>query len=82
MFKLGGKLIADHDPQRSAWHFRGIGRWLWNLRLPLYRLLQRGGHGGDREQVWALATEAHHRPGNGMSADFYRMNQELESPDF
>jgi hypothetical protein len=32
--------------------------------------------------MWALATEAHHRPGNGMSADFYRMNQELESPDF
>lgn len=71
LVKPGGMLITDHDPQYSAWHFRGIGRLLWDLRLPLYRFLQRGGHASNSEQNWALATEAHHRPGDGMSVDFY-----------
>lgn len=27
----------------TAWNFKGLGLWLWNLRLWLYRLIKRGG---------------------------------------
>jgi ubiquinone/menaquinone biosynthesis C-methylase UbiE len=70
LVRPGGILVADHDPQRSAYHFRGIGLWLWNARLPLYRLLKRGGHAPeDDEQTWALATELHHKPGDGLTEE-------------
>jgi hypothetical protein len=43
---------------------------LWNARLPLYRLLNRGGHSReDDEQTWALATELHHEPGDGLTRE-------------
>ncbi|WP_130391319.1 class I SAM-dependent methyltransferase [Cupriavidus agavae] len=68
LVKPGGVLVTDHDPQRSAWHFRGIAMALWRLRVPVYRWLNRGGHAAaDNEQQWALATELHHRPGDGMT---------------
>jgi SAM-dependent methyltransferase len=68
LVRPGGVLVADHDPQRSAYEFRGVGRWLWNARLPLYRLLKRSGHSReDDEQTWALATELHHKPRDGLT---------------
>ncbi len=67
----GGLLITDHDPQRSAWNYQGIALLLWKLRLPLYRLMKRGGHATQEEQDWALATEAHHKPGDGMVQELY-----------
>lgn len=73
LVRPGGMLILDHDPQQSAWDFRGIALWLWRLRLPIYRWLNRGGHtAADNEQVWALATELHHRPGDGLTAELVR----------
>jgi hypothetical protein len=61
-------IVIDHDPQESAWHFRGLGRLIWELRRPIYRLLGRGGHSRhDDEQRWAEATEVHHHPGDGVS---------------
>jgi SAM-dependent methyltransferase len=72
LVRPGGLLVADHDPQRSAYELRGLGRALWNARLPLYRWLGRGGHsstGG--EQAWALATELHHRPGDGVTPELF-----------
>ncbi len=69
LVKPGGLLITDHDPQHSAWNFRGIAMALWRLRVPVYRWLNRGGHASaDNEQQWALATELHHRPGDGLTA--------------
>ncbi|MEH2326884.1 MAG: hypothetical protein V7K32_25630 [Nostoc sp.] len=43
--------------------------WLWNLRLWLYRLIKRGGHTTAAEQTWGLATEVHHRPGDGVTPE-------------
>lgn len=71
LVKPGGVLVTDHDLQRSAWDFKGLGWLLWELRLPLYRILKRGGHGSEAEQLCALASEAHHLPGDGLSDSFY-----------
>ena len=71
LVKRGGVLVTDHDLQRSAWDFKGLGLLLWELRLPLYRILKRGGHGSETEQLCALASEAHHIPGDGLSRSFY-----------
>ncbi|MHC5738921.1 class I SAM-dependent methyltransferase [Nostoc sp.] len=71
LVRPGGILITDHDPQLTAWNFQGLGLWLWNLRLWLYRLIKRGGHTSAAEQTWALATEVHHRPGDGVTPEFY-----------
>ncbi|CAG9168507.1 class I SAM-dependent methyltransferase [Cupriavidus respiraculi] len=73
LVRPGGVLVLDHDPQKTAWHFRGLALMLWRLRLPLYRWMQRGGHtAGDNEQQWALATELHHRPGDGVTNELLR----------
>jgi ubiquinone/menaquinone biosynthesis C-methylase UbiE len=70
LVRPGGTLVADHDPQLSAYNFRGPGLLLWNARLPLYRLMKRGGHSPeDDEQTWALATELHHKPGDGLTRE-------------
>lgn len=71
LVKPGGILVSDHDLQRTAWHFKGLASLLWKARLPLYRLLRRGGHASDLEQQCALATEAHHVVGDGMTVEFY-----------
>ncbi|MEH1909916.1 MAG: class I SAM-dependent methyltransferase [Nostoc sp.] len=71
LVRPGGILITDHDPQLTAWNFQGLGLWLWNLRLGLYRLIKRGGHTSASEQTWGLATEVHHRPGDGVTPKLY-----------
>ncbi|MEH2060475.1 MAG: class I SAM-dependent methyltransferase [Nostoc sp.] len=71
LVRPGGILITDHDPQLTAWNFQGLGLWLWNLRLGLYRLIKRGGHASAAEQTWGLATEVHHRPGDGVTPELY-----------
>ena len=71
LVRPGGVLVTDHDLQRSAWDFKGVGWLLWELRLPMYRILKRGGHGSESEQLCALASEAHHTPGDGLDREFY-----------
>jgi SAM-dependent methyltransferase len=73
LVRSGGHLVLDHDPHRSAWDFRGIALLLWRMRLPIYRWLKRGGHAPeDDEQTWALATELHHKPGDGVTEELVR----------
>lgn len=67
----GGLLITDHDLQQTMWNNNAISRWLWNVRLPLYRLLKRGGHATSEEQQWMVATEVHHSPGDGVTPEFF-----------
>jgi ubiquinone/menaquinone biosynthesis C-methylase UbiE len=76
LVRPGGLLITDHDPQKTAWADNAIGRFLWNARLPFYRLLKRGGHSTAEEQFWSTATEAHHRPGDGVTTEFFRQTLE------
>ncbi|MEH2458733.1 class I SAM-dependent methyltransferase [Nostoc sp.] len=71
LVRPGGILITDHDPQLTAWNFQGLGLWLWNLRYWLYRLIKRGGHTSAAEQTWGLASEVHHRPGDGVTPELY-----------
>lgn len=71
LVRPGGLLITDHDPQKSAWQYRGLGMWLWQARLPLYRLIKRGGHASHCEQTWGLASEIHHKPGDGITPALY-----------
>src|SRR5437868_953926 len=73
LVRPAGHLVIDHDPQQSAWAFRGLALLSWRLRLPIYRWLRRGGHtSADNEQYWALATELHHRPGDGVTEKLLR----------
>jgi ubiquinone/menaquinone biosynthesis C-methylase UbiE len=72
LVKPGGLLITDHDPQRSAWDFKGPAKLLWNARLLVYRVMGRGFHKTLSQQSWGLATEIHHKPGHGVSEAFYR----------
>lgn len=76
LVRPGGLLVSDHDPQKSAWGNLTIANLIWNARLPLYRLLQRGGHATAEEQRWSTATEIHHRPGDGVTPDFFRRTLE------
>jgi SAM-dependent methyltransferase len=71
LVKPGGVLVCDNDLQKSAWNFKGLANLLWDLRLPVYRSIKRGGHASRAEQQCALASEAHHTPGDGLTVDFY-----------
>ena len=71
LVRPGGLLVTDHDPQRTAWRFRYLGLLLWRLRLPIYRFIGRGGHATAAEQSCALATEVHHKIGDGVTPDFF-----------
>ncbi|MEA5582923.1 class I SAM-dependent methyltransferase [Nodularia harveyana UHCC-0300] len=71
LLRPGGLLITDHDPQKSAYQFKGIGSLLWELRLPIYKLLKRGGHSTTEEQAWCLATEVHHKACDGVTSEMF-----------
>ena len=71
LVRPGGILITDHDPQRSAWNFKGLGMLLWKVRLPLYRLIKQWGHASCSEQTCRLASETHHDAGKGVSPKLY-----------
>jgi SAM-dependent methyltransferase len=68
----GGILVSDHDPQLSAWNFKGLAKVAWEFRLTAYRLLKRGFHRSSEEQAVALASEIHHKPGHGVTREFFR----------
>lgn len=80
LVRPGGMLVIDHDPQKSAWKDNLIARLIWNLRLPLYRLLKRGGHATVAEQRLSLATEVHHKIGDGVTPELF--HQVLEPMGF
>jgi ubiquinone/menaquinone biosynthesis C-methylase UbiE len=71
LVKPGGLLVTDHDPQMSAWNYKGIARLLWNLRLQIYRLMKKGFHKTGSQQYWGIASEIHHKPGHGVTKEFF-----------
>ncbi|TVP62595.1 MAG: class I SAM-dependent methyltransferase [Nodularia sp. (in: Bacteria)] len=71
LVRPGGRLITDHDPQKSAYQFKGLGSLLWQLRLPIYQYIQRGGHSTAEEQLWGLATEVHHKACDGVTSEMF-----------
>ena len=68
----GGILVTDHDPQLSAWNFKGLAKLAWEFRLAVYPLLKRGFHRSIEEQSVVLASEIHHEPGHGVTREFFR----------
>lgn len=72
ILKPGGLLITDHDPQLSAWDYKGVAKLLWNSRKLIYRLTGRGFHKTSSQQFWGLACEIHHKPGHGVTEHFFR----------
>jgi ubiquinone/menaquinone biosynthesis C-methylase UbiE len=80
LVRPGGLLITDHDPQKSAYEFQGLGSLLWELRLPIYKLMKRGGHATTEEQAWCLATEVHHQANDGVTSEMF--HQVLEPMGF
>lgn len=76
LVRPGGILVTDHDPQRTAWDYKGVALFLWQMRLPWYRLIKRGGHASAEEQKWSLAGEVHHKPGDGMTPELYHQTLE------
>ncbi|NJK39106.1 MAG: class I SAM-dependent methyltransferase [Oscillatoriales cyanobacterium RM2_1_1] len=71
LVRPGGLIVTDHDVQRTMWKDNWMAHLIWNARLPLYRLLGRGGHATLDEQFWSTTTEAHHRPGEGIAPKFF-----------
>lgn len=72
LLKPGGLLVTDHDPQLSAWNYKGPAKWMWDARLVLYKMTGKGFHKSDSQQQWALASEIHHQPGHGVTVDFFQ----------
>jgi ubiquinone/menaquinone biosynthesis C-methylase UbiE len=72
LVKPGGLLVTDHDPQRSAWNYKGIAKLLWNARLWYYRYTGQGFHKIHEQQHWGLACEIHHKPGHGVTEEMFR----------
>jgi len=71
LVKPDGILITDHDPQLTAWDYKGLARLLWDARLWVYRMTGRGFHKTGSQQSWGLKTEVHHRPGDGVTKEFF-----------
>lgn len=71
ILKPGGTIITDHDPQKSAWNYKGLALLLWKSRTFFYRYTGHGFHKEKGQQYWALKTETHHKPGHGISKEFF-----------
>lgn len=72
LVKPGGLLVTDHDPQLSAWNYKGIAKLLWNARLIWYKITGHGFHKTNSQQYWGLACEIHHKPGHGVTRQFFK----------
>ncbi|MET3917010.1 SAM-dependent methyltransferase [Variovorax sp. OAS795] len=71
LVKPDGLLITDHDPQLTAWDYRGVAKLMWNARLWIYRAARYGFHKTGSQQLWGLRTEVHHQPGDGVTKEFF-----------
>jgi ubiquinone/menaquinone biosynthesis C-methylase UbiE len=80
LVKPGGILVTDHDPQRSACDFRGLGLALWRAGVPACRWFKVAGHTDREARKWMLAGEIHHDAGDGMTEEEFR--QVLEPLSF
>jgi ubiquinone/menaquinone biosynthesis C-methylase UbiE len=72
LVKPGGLIVTDHDPQRSAWDYKGVAKLLWGFRLAYYNAMGHGFHKSSNQQYWALATEIHHKPGHGVTKEMFK----------
>lgn len=72
LVRSGGLLIVDHDPQLTAWNYRGLGLFLYRIRLSvIYKYFLKGLHIPLEERLAAYDTEIHHRPGHGITTELF-----------
>jgi ubiquinone/menaquinone biosynthesis C-methylase UbiE len=71
LVRPGGLLVVDHDPQLSAWNYKGLARALYNIRFWLYHWFFRDLDYEPTERQFALQTEIHHHPGAGVTAELF-----------
>lgn len=72
LVRPGGVLVVDHDPQLTAWNYKGLGLVLYRMRLGvIYRFFLRDLYIPDDERMNALATEVHHKPGHGITRNLF-----------
>jgi SAM-dependent methyltransferase len=72
LVRPGGMLVVDHDPQLTAWDFKGLGLLLYKVRLGfIYKYFLRHLYVPDEERLAALATEIHHKPGHGVTRSLF-----------
>ncbi|WP_422086706.1 class I SAM-dependent methyltransferase [Variovorax sp.] len=76
LVKPNGLLITDHDPQLTAWDYKGLAKWMWDARLWIYRMTRHGFHKTGNQQSCGLQTEVHHRPGDGVTHELFRRTLE------
>ncbi|CAM4204137.1 class I SAM-dependent methyltransferase [Gillisia limnaea] len=81
ILKPGGTIITDHDPQKSAWNYKGLALLLWKSRTLVYRYTGHGFHKEKGQQYWALKTEIHHKPGRGVSKELFEKSLKLHGFD-
>jgi ubiquinone/menaquinone biosynthesis C-methylase UbiE len=76
LVRPGGLLITDEDPQRTAWHHKGLGLLVNRARkqFPMYWLPGRASfYRSKQARELRLTTEIHnHKPGDGVTLDLYR----------
>jgi ubiquinone/menaquinone biosynthesis C-methylase UbiE len=72
LVKPGGLIVTDHDPQLSAWDYKGIAMLMWNFRLLYYKIIGHSFHKTNSQQYWGLACEIHHKPGHGVTKDMFK----------
>lgn len=80
LVRPGGTLIVDHDPQLTAWNYKGLAMLLYKCRLSAYRLFMPSLHVPRNERLKALDTEIHHCPGDGVTAEMF--NRSLKPMGF
>jgi SAM-dependent methyltransferase len=73
LVRPGGIMIVDHDPQLTAWNYKGLGLLLYKIRMGvLYRFFLRDLYSSDEEERRSgLATEVHHQPGHGVTKKLF-----------
>ncbi|KAA3439604.1 class I SAM-dependent methyltransferase [Rufibacter hautae] len=71
LVKPGGLIVTDHDPQFSAWNYKGLAKVLWEGRLIFYKITGHGFHKTDSQQYWGLKCEIHHKPGHGVTKELF-----------
>lgn len=71
LVRPGGILVVDHDPQLSAWDYKGLGMFFYDVRLLLYRFFLRDLHISKEERNCIIATEIHHKPGRGVTPELF-----------
>ncbi|MDF5717082.1 MAG: class I SAM-dependent methyltransferase [Rhizonema sp. NSF051] len=71
LVRPGGLLITDHDPQQTAWNWKGLVLPLYKIRVPIYWLLNGGKFMSKEEHDAMINTEIHHKPGAGVTEKMY-----------